>query len=55
MTSVLEKLKALGAQRAQLLEGAKKEALDNAEKAGLLTSSNARGLPCRKRRDPSAS
>ena len=33
MTSVLEKLKALGAQRAQLLEGAKKEALDNAEKA----------------------
>ena len=55
LTSVLEKLKALGAQRAQLLEGAKKEALDNAEKAGLLTSSNARGLPCRKRRDPSAS
>ena len=33
MTSVLEKLKALDAQRAQLLEGAKKEALDNAEKA----------------------
>jgi hypothetical protein len=31
--SVLEKLKALDAQRAQLLEGAKKEALDNAEKA----------------------
>src|SRR5277367_1290071 len=33
MTSVLEKLKALDLQRAQLLEGAKKEALDNAEKA----------------------
>src|ERR1700677_3106031 len=33
MTSVLEKLKALDAQRAQLLEGAKKEALENAEKA----------------------
>ncbi len=33
MTSVLEKLKVLDAQRAQLLEGAKKEALDNAEKA----------------------
>ena len=33
MTSVLEKLKALDAQRAQLLEGAKKEALDNAERA----------------------
>ena len=33
MTSVLEKLKALDAQRAQLLEGAKKEALDKAEKA----------------------
>ena len=31
--SVLEKLKALDAQRAELLEGAKKEALDNAEKA----------------------
>ena len=31
--SVLEKLKALDAQRAQLLEDAKKEALDNAEKA----------------------
>jgi hypothetical protein len=31
--SVLEKLKALDAQRAQLLEGAKKEALDKAEKA----------------------
>jgi hypothetical protein len=30
---VLEKLKALDAQRAQLLEGAKKEALDNAERA----------------------
>jgi hypothetical protein len=33
LTSVLEKLKALDAQRAQLLEDAKKEALDNAEKA----------------------
>jgi hypothetical protein len=33
MTTILEKLKALDAQRAQLLEGAKKEALDNAEKA----------------------
>jgi hypothetical protein len=33
LTSVLEKLKALDAQRAQLLEGAKKEALGNAEKA----------------------
>jgi hypothetical protein len=33
MTSVLEKLKALDAQRAQLLEDAKKEALENAEKA----------------------
>jgi hypothetical protein len=33
LTSVLEKLRALDAQRAQLLEGAKKEALDNAEKA----------------------
>jgi hypothetical protein len=33
LTSVLEKLKALDAQRAQLLEGAKKDALDNAEKA----------------------
>jgi hypothetical protein len=33
MASVLEKLKALDAQRAQLLEGAKKEALDNAERA----------------------
>ena len=33
MTSVLEKLKALDAQRATLLEDAKKEALDNAEKA----------------------
>ena len=33
MTSVLEKLKALDEQRAQLLDGAKKEALDNAEKA----------------------
>ena len=32
MTSVLEKLKALDAQRAQLLDDAKKEALDNAEK-----------------------
>jgi len=33
LTSILEKLKALDAQRAQLLEGAKKEALDTAEKA----------------------
>jgi hypothetical protein len=33
LTSVLEKLKALDAQRAQLLEGARKEALDNAERA----------------------
>ena len=33
MTTVLEELKALDAQRAQLLEGAKKEALDNAERA----------------------
>ena len=33
MTTVLEKIKALDAQRAQLLEDAKKEALDNAEKA----------------------
>ena len=33
LTTVLEKLKALDAQRSQLLEGAKKEALDNAEKA----------------------
>jgi hypothetical protein len=33
LTSVLEKLKALDAQRATLLEDAKKEALDNAEKA----------------------
>ena len=33
MTSVLEKLKALDAQRAQLLDDAKQEALDNAEKA----------------------
>ena len=33
MTTVLEKLKALDAQRATLLDGAKKEALDNAEKA----------------------
>jgi hypothetical protein len=33
LTSVLEKLKALDAQRSELLEGAKKEALDNAEKA----------------------
>jgi hypothetical protein len=33
LTTVLEKLKALDAQRAQLLEGAKKEALDTAEKA----------------------
>jgi hypothetical protein len=33
LTTVLEKLKALDAQRAQLLEGAKNEALENAEKA----------------------
>ena len=33
MTTVLEKLKALDAQRTQLLDDAKKEALDNAEKA----------------------
>jgi hypothetical protein len=33
LTTILEKLKALDAQRGQLLEGAKKEALDNAEKA----------------------
>jgi hypothetical protein len=33
LTSVLEKLQALDAQRAQLLEGAKKEALENAERA----------------------
>ena len=33
MTSVLEKLKALDSQRAQLLDDAKKEALDNAERA----------------------
>ena len=33
MTSILEKLKALDAQRAQLLDDAKKEALENAEKA----------------------
>jgi hypothetical protein len=33
MTTVLEKLRALDAQRVQLLEGAKKEALDKAEKA----------------------
>jgi hypothetical protein len=33
LTTVLEKLRALDAQRAQLVEGAKKEALDNAEKA----------------------
>jgi hypothetical protein len=33
LSTVLEKLRALDAQRAQLLEGAKKEALDNAEKA----------------------
>jgi hypothetical protein len=33
LTSILEKLKALDLQRGQLLEGAKKEALDNAEKA----------------------
>jgi hypothetical protein len=33
LTTVLEKLKALDAQRAQLMEDAKKEALENAEKA----------------------
>jgi hypothetical protein len=33
LTTVLEKLKALDAQRAQLLNDAKKEALENAEKA----------------------
>jgi hypothetical protein len=33
LTTVLEKLKALDAQRDQLLDDAKKEALDNAEKA----------------------
>jgi hypothetical protein len=33
LTTTLEKLKALDEQRAQLLEGAKKEALDNAERA----------------------
>ena len=33
MTTVLEKLKALDAQRAQLLDDAKKEALQNAEKS----------------------
>jgi hypothetical protein len=33
LTTVLEKLKALDAQRAQLMEDAKKEALDNAERA----------------------
>jgi hypothetical protein len=33
LTSALEKIKALDAQRAQLLEGAKKEALHNAERA----------------------
>jgi hypothetical protein len=33
LTNTLEKLKALDAQRAQLLDDAKKEALDNAEKA----------------------
>ena len=33
MSTVLEKLKALDAQRATLLDGAKKEALENAEKA----------------------
>jgi hypothetical protein len=33
LTTVLEKLKALDAQRATLLDDAKKEALDNAEKA----------------------
>jgi hypothetical protein len=33
LNTTLEKLKALDAQRAQLLDGAKKEALENAEKA----------------------
>jgi hypothetical protein len=33
LTTVLEKLKALDAQRSQLLDDAKKEALENAEKA----------------------
>jgi hypothetical protein len=33
LSTVLERLKALDAQRAQLLEDAKNEALDNAEKA----------------------
>jgi hypothetical protein len=33
LTTVLEKLKILDAQRAQLLDDAKKEALDNAERA----------------------
>jgi hypothetical protein len=33
LTTVLEKLKALDVQRAQLFEGAKQEALDNAQKA----------------------
>jgi hypothetical protein len=33
LTTVLEKLKALDAQRAQLLDDAKKEALENAENA----------------------
>jgi hypothetical protein len=33
LTTVLEKLKALDEQRAQLLDGAKKEALENAERA----------------------
>jgi hypothetical protein len=33
LATVLEKLKALDAQRAQLLDDAKKEALDNAERA----------------------
>jgi hypothetical protein len=33
LTTVLEKLKALDAQRAQLMDDAKKEALDKAEKA----------------------
>jgi hypothetical protein len=33
LSTVLERLRDLDAQRAQLLEGAKKEALDNAERA----------------------
>ena len=46
MTSVLEKLKALDAQRAELLEDAKKEALDKAEKAVAELNELGRDLPC---------